>query len=261
MNLGEPAKGNLPEEVSRALRLCLLHLPLLPRVCNTARARYRRGNGLWRGASNQQPCSLMWCNVLRECLPGGFPLQGGLCRLRLTFRLDGLFDLLFPNRQVGAGALYTRYVSSRTFLSTNSKMSGSGPFQPGQESAHILLWGVSARSLSGMWPLSSWALYASVSPPPVEFGQDAQGDDSVPHCGCGRMIRFACMKPGVWWIVTSEGFFANPELPGRKSVHIPAGARVIVLNTQNPDHVRFSRGGKNYWIRPHFEASCTLEDG
>jgi len=41
---------------------------------------------------------------------------------------------------------------------------------------------------------------------------------------------------------------------------IPAGARVIVLKTENPDHVRFSHGGKNYWtLRAHFEASCKME--
>lgn len=71
------------------------------------------------------------------------------------------------------------------------------------------------------------------------------------------------MKAGTEWIVTSEGFLAKGEKPGsRTPVLIPAGASVIVLKTENPDQVRFSHRGKNYWTRKaHFESSCKMEDG
>jgi hypothetical protein len=71
------------------------------------------------------------------------------------------------------------------------------------------------------------------------------------------------MKAGTEWIVTSEGFLAKGEKPGsRTPVLIPAGASVIVLKTENPDQVRFSHRGKNYWtLKAHFESSCKMEDG
>jgi hypothetical protein len=70
------------------------------------------------------------------------------------------------------------------------------------------------------------------------------------------------MEPGISWIVISEDFRANLELGRRSAVHIPAGARVIVLKSVIPNQVRFSRGGKNYGtLEAHFERSCKKEDG
>jgi len=54
-----------------------------------------------------------------------------------------------------------------------------------------------------------------------------------------RHRAFAPMKAGTEWIVTFEGFLANREKPGSPNAGTDSGgARVILLETENPDQVR-----------------------